>query len=605
MCGFFGIHFHQKISRSQLQSLEEHVQSILSVRGPDAWKSHKTESSLICSARLEIRGSREGDQPVFMPDSSLLVYNGEIYNFKSINENYNDLISDTKHLANFLNQKGELEQLDGMFAFAQHGNEHITLARDRFGIKPLFYVKNDKFFAYSSDPRCFFTLIDKRIDSESLAHYLAFNYIPGEKHLFEGIKKLKPGHIFEYQIKSGEIRSLQFADVYSNSFPNLDTIIEQSVSEQEKLGKTERGIYFSGGMDSTLLAAMSSKEETILFHVKFNEMNFSEFEKASEFAKYDKREIYGTEFNAHAFLHHLPELCASLPSPLADPGHYPLWWLNRWISRNHKAKYFLSGDGADELFCGYQTMGATLLHQKLSHLPHFVRHLSSTINLPLNALNETKIGLDYKVNKFTSGLELDNDQAHFYWRNVFHPSEINLIMETDYSFKDLTRPFKEALSKGREIFPNDTINSFLYADLKTWLVDNNLFKVDHASSSFGLEARVPYLSNRLAAASFAISGKDKFKFFKNKPHLRNYLKKKVPKKFLRNKSPFHPPYREWFQGELHQFAKNSLREGILSSKIFNTRYFQRLVDQIFDNERTNSFKIYNLLILEYWLRENL
>ena len=381
--------------------------------------------------------------------------------------------------------------------------------------------------------------------------------------------------------------------------------IEQSVLGQEKLGKTARGIYFSGGIDSTLLAALSSKEETSLFHVKFNEKKFSEFEKACDFAKYHKREIYGPEFNVHAFLHHLPELCASLPSPLADPGHFPLWWLNKWISKNKKAKYFLSGDGADELFCGYQTIAATLIHQKLSMLPAFVRHPLSTINFPLNALNETKIGLDYKVNKFTSGLDLDNEQVHFFWRNVFHPSEINLLMETDYSFKELTVPFQEALSKGKEIFPNDTINSFLYADFKTWLVDNNLFKIDHASSTFGLEARVPYLSNGLAAASFAISGKDKFKFFKNKPHLRNFLKKKIPKKFLRNKSPFHPPYREWFQGELHQFAKDSLNDGILSSKVFNTRNFQRLVEQIFDSERTNSFKIYNLLVLEYWLRENL
>ena len=487
MCGFFGIHFHQKISYEQLQGLEENVYSILSIRGPDAWKTHKTEHTLICSARLEIRGSKEGDQPVVLPDSSLLVYNGEVYNFKSINENYDDQVSDTKHLADFIAQKGNLEQLDGMFAFAKHGKNNITLARDRFGVKPLFYVNNDKFFAYSSDPRCFFTLIDRTIDSESLAHYLAFNYIPGEKHLFDEIKKLKPGHIIDYQINSSEIRIIQYADIYHNSFPNLDMSIQQSVLGQEKLGKTARGIYFSGGIDSTLLAALSSKEETSLFHVKFNEKKFSEFEKACDFAKYHKREIYGPEFNVHAFLHHLPELCASLPSPLADPGHFPLWWLNKWISKNKKAKYFLSGDGADELFCGYQTMAATLIHQKLSMLPAFVRHLLSTINFPLNTLNETKIGLDYKVNKFTSGLDLDNEQVHFFWRNVFHPSEINLLMETDYSFKELIVPFKEALSKGKEIFPNDTINSFLYADFKTWLVDNNLFKVDHASSTFGLE----------------------------------------------------------------------------------------------------------------------
>lgn len=605
MCGFFGIHFKSSVDPGKLKSIEESIKPIISVRGPDSWCSIIKLNSLVAAARLEIRGNDEGLQPVQLGNDPTLVYNGEIYNFNQINSKYDDNVSDTFHLAHFIETKQPIRDLDGMFAYVVHSSNQITLVRDRLGIKPLFYIETDEFFAYSSDARCFFQLMKREIDTEALALYLSFNYIPGDKHIFKGIKKVKPGHQITFSFSNFELTECQFADITDSPSDDLETSFYKSLSTQEKLGKRERGIYFSGGMDSTLLASSTSKQETSLYHIKFNENKFSEYEKAKEYAKFDHRTIKGTEFNSHSFLHELPTLCSSLPSPLADPGHFPLWFLNKWISKNVQAKYFLSGDGADELFCGYQTIAATALHKKLSIIPLFFRKNLSSFKIPLNSLNETKIGLDYKVNKFISGLELETHLAHFYWRNVFHPFEINNLLESDFNFKDLARTFTSAFEKGKKVFPSDQINALLYADIKTWLVDNNLFKVDHASSSFGLEARVPYLSNKMVASSFSYKGHEKFRFFKNKPQLREILSKKVPKKFLRNKSPFHPPYREWFQGELHQFTKDSLMNGVLAERIFEPRNFRRLLEQIFENESTNSFKIYNLLILEYWLREHL
>jgi len=605
MCGFFGIQFKSNIESERLEAIEELVKPIISIRGPDSWESVINNNSMYAAARLEIRGNKEGQQPVTLQDNSALMYNGEIYNFKQLNANYDDNVSDTKHLSDYIQNNGLLSQLDGMFAFAIHSSDKITLVRDRLGIKPLFYVSTDNFFAYSSDARCFFDLIDRKISTEALALYLAFNYIPGDEHLFQGIKKVKPGHQLIFSTKDASLIDKEYSDIFSSNEDDLEKSFNESLSSQERLGKRRRGIYFSGGMDSTLLASSTSKRETSLFHIKFNESKFSEYEKASEFAKFDNRPIQGTEFSSNTFLHELPNLCSSLPSPLADPGHFPLWYLNKWISKNTESKYFLSGDGADELFCGYQTMAATQIHQKLSLLPGFLRKNLSSFNIPLNAINETKVGIDYKINKFISGLEHETHLAHFYWRNVFHPFEINNLLESEFSFKNLAKSFTSAFDRGKKLFPNDQINALLYADIKTWLVDNNLFKVDHASSTFGLEARVPYLSNKMVTSSFALRGIDKFRFLKNKPQLRNILSKRVPKRFLRNKSPFHPPYREWFERELHQFTKESLSNGILATKVFEPRNFKRLLEQIFENERTNSFKIYNLLILEYWLREHL
>ena len=357
-------------------------------------------------------------------------------------------------------------------------------------------------------------------------------------------------------------------------------------------------------MDSTLLALYSKYLKPSLFHVHFEESVYSEHEKALEMAKKMELSLHQTTFTAKDFIHYLPEFVKGMPSPLADPGHYPLWKLNKWIKENHKAKYLLSGDGADELFCGYQTFAATWIHQKITHLPMSMRSFLAHLNLPLGSINETKIGIDYKINKFLSGANLPSDIAHFFWRNVFHPEQISLLIESEMTFTSIFEDYFTALDEGKKRFGNDNINSLLYADMKTWLVDNNLYKVDHASSSFGLEARVPYLSNDLVSTAFSIPGKDKFKVIKNKPQLRSILKDELPDECLKNKSPFQPPYQKWFQNELYQFAKDSLNEGVLYSDYFDKKQFKLSINSLFEKENCNPFKIYNLLILEYWLREH-
>lgn len=603
MCGFFGVTLKTS-SDISIDSLLSNARPILTTRGPDSWESIVFEDGALASARLEIRGAEEGKQPLQLEKDKWLAYNGEIYNFENINSRYDNYFSDTFHLADYIKNSGEISNLDGMFAFSVSDKNEVVLTRDRFGIKPLFYINTPEYFAWSSDARTLFPLIKKQMAKNVLAKFLAFNYLPGNDHIFSDIKKVPPGHKIVFNKIKNELSIEKYADITDGRCDELDKHLHQAIQLQTSLGKREHGIYFSGGMDSSLLALCSKDLKPTLFHVHFEESIYSEHEKAQEMANTLDLALQQTTFTSKDFVHHLSEFVKSMPSPLADPGHFPLWKLNKWIKDNFKEKYFLSGDGADELFCGYQTFAATWIHQKISYLPMGLRNFLTHLNIPLSNIHETKIGIDYKVNKFLSGSNLTSDIAHFFWRNVFHPEQISLLLESEFTFSSLFEDYLKALEDGKKYFADDNINALLYADMKTWLVDNNLYKVDHASSSFGLEARVPYLSNDLVSTSFSIPGKDKFRLIKNKPQLRRILENKLRAKYLKNKSPFQPPYQKWFQKELYQFAKDSLTEGVLYSKYFDQKQFRSSINRLFENENCNPFKIYNLLILEYWLREH-
>ncbi|TNF32234.1 MAG: asparagine synthase (glutamine-hydrolyzing), partial [Deltaproteobacteria bacterium] len=579
MCGFFGVIFKNSNDFS-IDSLLLNARPILETRGPDHWETVLFEDGVLASARLEIRGAEEGKQPIQIEAEKWLAYNGEIYNFESLDSTYDNLLSDTYHLADYLKNKKDIAKLDGMFAFSISSQDEVVLIRDRFGIKPLFYINTQDYFAWSSDARALFPLVKKQLSKKVMAKYMAFNYLPGNDHIFSDIKKVPPGYKVVFKKSKNELCFERYADITDGSKDQLKGQLNLAIKIQTSLGKREHGVYFSGGMDSTLLALYSKDLKPSLFHVHFEESVYSEHEKALEMAKKMELSLHQTTFTAKDFIHYLPEFVKGMPSPLADPGHYPLWKLNKWIKENHKAKYLLSGDGADELFCGYQTFAATWIHQKITHLPMSMRSFLAHLNLPLGSINETKIGIDYKINKFLSGANLPSDIAHFFWRNVFHPEQISLLIESEMTFTSLFEDYFTALDEGKKRFGNDNINSLLYADMKTWLVDNNLYKVDHASSSFGLEARVPYLSNDLVSTAFSIPGKDKFKLIKNKPQLRRILEKELPAECLKNKSPFQPPYQKWFQNELYQFAKDSLSEGVLYSDYFDQKQFKLSINSL-------------------------
>jgi len=604
ICGFYGLNDKELLKR---------MSHIMTYRGPDDNGFFIDNNIGIANQRLSIIDLKTGHQPIHNEDESIwITFNGEIYNFKELravlekkgHRFYSN--SDTEVIVHAYEEYGNscVNHFNGMFAFAiwDSNKKQLFLARDRLGIKPLYYIFFDEKFLFASEIKSLlqYEVTSREINYNSLNNFFTFRYVPGEKTILKGINRLLPGHILIYknkQIKISKYWDLDFCptnekiDYYVN---NLRSLIKDSVKKR-LIADVPLGIFLSGGIDSTAILSYAnefSDKQVKTFNLSFcdwpdNELKHAKL--ASNFFNTDNDEIIVKP----DIIKKLPEVIWHMDEPVADPTAILNYVLAEKASKS--VKVILTGEGADEIFAGYEQykiMNLAKTYNKI--VPKFVQ---KSLIQGLKILPKETFFM--KLSNYLSSIN-NTPKSYVELLSIFDKSEKEFL----YS-EDLTRKIGSLDSDLKSVscyFKNsyDMLNKMLLSDIKTWLPNNMLIKLDMMSMAHSIEARVPFLDHRIVEFSSKIPTKLKLKGLNEKFVLKKSMTKKIPKEILiRKKQRFFVPLDFWFKNNLSYITDNLCLESEFLRKNFNKKFILKLLDYQKNSSHKTILKHNQLLRLYY------
>ncbi|MBR6394718.1 MAG: asparagine synthase (glutamine-hydrolyzing) [Ruminococcus sp.] len=614
MCGIVG--FTNKINDSDavLGKMMDRIRH----RGPDAEGKYIDEDIALGHRRLSIIDiSSQGDQPIFNEDGSLvIVFNGEIYNYKEIREK---LVSaghtfktntDTEVLIHGYEEYGEklLDKLRGMFSFViwDKNKKELFGARDFFGIKPMYYALMGKTFMFGSEIKSFLPHPEfkKELNTAALENYLTFQYSPASETFFKNVYKLPPAHYFKF--KDGKMSITRYWDVHfeADEGPSLKEWVNKisdtfhNSVEAHKIADVEVGSFLSSGVDSSYVAAVADVDKT--FTVGFGtDEKYNEIGWAKNFSKAIGKENTSKVISPEDYWNSLSMIQYHMDEPLADPSAVALYFVCNIASE--KLKVVLSGEGADEIFGGYNVYSDPdgTLYDKL---PRLVRRGIGNIAAKLPA----KRGVNFFVRKGRDVEERFIGNAY-----MFTPEQRRELLKITTSAPEpteLTRPFYKNV-KGK-----DDVTKMQYLDLHMWMAGDILLKADKMSMANSLELRVPFLDKEIMAMAEKIptkyrvthdKGTDETKYI-TKYAMRLAAKKDTPKQTAKTaakkKLGFPVPIRVWLKEDKYYNIVRSSFESESAKMFFNTAPLIRLLDDHRDGKADNSRKIWTVFIFLVWYK---
>jgi len=576
-------------------------------RGPDSSGEFADGTAALAARRLSIIDLETGDQPIANEDGTLhVIQNGEIYNYRELRRELERAghrfrtHGDTEVLLHLYEQHGTrfAERLRGMFAVAiwDAPRRRLVLARDRFGIKPLYYRESSGELAFASELRA---LPRGEIDLDALEAFLAFNSIPGPLTIFRETRKLPPGHILVWddarvhverfaRPAPGEVRHDDEAELLEELRSRLrDSVRAHLVSD------VPVGVMLSGGVDSALLAALAAEESPEplrTFSIGFEERSFDELADARRVA-----ERYGTRHRElvlrpdAALL--LPALAAAFDEPFGDSSALPTYLVSRLAAED--VKVALSGEGGDELFGGYYTYAADLLAERVGGFARVARPLVE--RLPTSA---AKASFDYRAKRFVRAAHLAPLERHHAWKEIFSADVRAGLTRRTSSFDpvDLLR------ARYAETAGADELGRLQDVDLGVYLVDDLLVKTDRASMAHSLEARVPYLDTVVTNFALALPPRHKVRGLAKKVLLRKAAAPLLPREIVQGKKRgFSIPAAAWLRGELEPFARATLAPQTLERQgFFRAEPVHRLLDAHVAGREDLSRQLWGLLAFTLW-----
>ena len=604
MCGFSGFIDNIPNKKNVLESMMDEIIH----RGPDESGEYIDENAALGFRRLSIIGVSNGLQPLYNEDGSLaLVFNGEIYNYQELRE---DLIkkghifkteTDSEVLIHLYEDcKTEMvKKLRGMFAFVIWDKNEKTLfaARDHFGIKPFYYTQVEKdgqkslIFGSEIKSLLMHPNFKKEVNKHALKPYLTFQYSVLDETFFKGVFKLKPGHFMVY--KDGKIKIEQYWDVEFNQ-ENIDlqesiNRIKDAVSESVEVhshSEVPLGSFLSGGVDSSYIAKCLMPQKT--FSVGFEQENFDE----SDLAK-DLSDILGIEnvrkmITADECFDMLPTIQYHMDEPQSNPSSVPLYFLAQ-LAREH-VTVVLSGEGADEIFGGYEWYDDDEKLKKYKKLPSFIRKPVAKVaeKMPYFKGRTTLIRGGSSVEDYFIG------QAQ-----IFEEREAVDILQSPYtkspSIKEITRPVYNNVKN------EDDVTKKQYLDLKLWLAGDILLKADKMSMAHSIELRVPFLDKEVMKVGESIPTKYKVNDENTKVALRYAAKEVLPEEWAkRQKKGFPVPIRFWFKEQKYYDMVKEAFTSDYASEFFDTAKIVKLLDDHFNERCNNARKIYTIYVFLVW-----
>jgi asparagine synthase (glutamine-hydrolysing) len=627
MCGICGVATRLQAPPTEM-SLRRMCDSIIH-RGPDDEGLVLRDGVGLGVRRLSIIDLQSGHQPIANEDETIwIVFNGEIYNYPELRSELGRLghryrtQTDTEVVVHAYEQWGDacVERLNGMFGFAiwDSRERRMLLGRDRLGIKPLYYRIEERRLVFGSELKAVLQAPDipREIDPVALRDYLALEYVPSPKTIFRGINKLPPGSILSWHQSDGRHAIHQYWDVdlapgeaeakprpLEQEADELRQVLHEVV-RKELISDVPVGVFLSGGIDSSTVAAMMAEitpGNVNSFSIGFADPSFDESNHARRVAQHlgtNHRELM---LDPQTLLELVPTITSALDEPLADASIVPTYLLCRF-AREH-VKVALGGDGGDELFAGYPTLQAHRLLSAYSLLPGFMRRgvLPALVNrLPTSMDN---ISTDFQLKRFVNGATLGLPERHLTWLGAFSGEALGAL---------LTPSLKAAIAEAgdgnlgaehlRDGKLRDPLNQVLYLDMKMFLENDILVKLDRASMLASLEARVPLLNVELVEHFARLPLALKLRGLQSKFLLKRAMAGRLPADILhRKKKGFGIPVAKWFLGPLKDVLLDAVnpdkiqREGMLDHTVV-----RQLLDDHFSRRRDNRKQLWTLFVLERW-----
>ena len=601
MCGFVGFCSKNVKDKNVIKEMNNQIIH----RGPDSDGYFFDKDVNFGFRRLSIIDLHEGSQPILNESGdTAIIFNGEIYNYQELRE---DLVAkgykfkthtDTEVILHGYEEYGEegiLAKLRGMFAFTiwDSKKEKLFGARDHFGIKPYYYALLDGDLLFGSEVKSFlkYPKFKKEVNEKALKHYLVFQYNPLEETFFKGVKKLRPGHYYVYENGKMEIKTyynltLDYKDMtFDEAVGKIEKEVEESV-KYHKISDVEVGSFLSGGVDSSYVVATALPDKT--FSVGFDNKGYNETMYAKELSDSLGIKNFAKLITPDEFFEGINKVQYYSDEPHANLSSVPLYFLSKLASE--QVKVVLSGEGADELFAGYNEYADALPQRIYRKLPFSLRH---------------KLYLKYKDRKHFRGQTIILKYGQKVEDRYIGPAEImtdelaNSLVTSKYknaeTSRDLTKKYYD------EVKNMDDVSKRLYLDMKMWIVEDILLKADKMTMANSIELRVPLLDKKMWELARTIPVKHKVHNEITKYAFRRAAKNKLPEDWAkRRKLGFVVPFVLWIKEEKYYKIVKEVFNKDFVSEFFDKDKINKLLDDHFNGITNNGRKVYTIYTFLKW-----
>ena len=601
MCGFVGFCSKNVKDKNVIKEMNNQIIH----RGPDSDGYYFDKDVNFGFRRLSIIDLHEGSQPILNESGdTAIIFNGEIYNYQELRE---DLVAkgykfkthtDTEvilHGYEAYGEEGILAKLRGMFAFTiwDSKKEKLFGARDHFGIKPYYYALLDGDLLFGSEVKSFlkYPKFKKEVNEKALKHYLVFQYNPLEETFFKGVKKLRPGHYYVYENGKMEIKTyynltLDYKDMtFDEAVGKIEKEVEESV-KYHKISDVEVGSFLSGGVDSSYVVATALPDKT--FSVGFDNKGFNETMYAKELSDSLGIKNFAKLITPDEFFEGINKVQYYSDEPHANLSSVPLYFLSKLASE--QVKVVLSGEGADELFAGYNEYADALPQRMYRKLPFSLRH---------------KLYLKYKDRKHFRGQTIILKYGQKVEDRYIGPAEImsdelaNSLVTSKYknaeTSRDLTKKYYD------EVKNMDDVSKRLYLDMKMWIVEDILLKADKMTMANSIELRAPLLDKKMWELARTIPVRHKVHNEITKYAFRRAAKNKLPEDWAkRRKLGFVVPFVLWIKEEKYYKIVKEVFNKDFVSEFFDKDKINKLLDDHFNGITNNGRKVYTIYTFLKW-----
>lgn len=622
MCGIVGIYNYKTnapISPTLLQDMCE----TLVHRGPDDAGYFTDQALGLAMRRLSVIDVKGGQQPQTNETNTChIVFNGEIYNYPELRtycHTHGHTLktqSDTETILHLYEDKGDdcVQSLNGMFAFALYDapKRRLLIARDRLGIKPLYYAETANGLLFGSEIKALVTHPDipSDLDPIALDYYLTYKYTPSERTIYRAIRKLPPGHTLT--IENGR---LKISPYWKLSFEKQPQRSEAEIAEEllqrlktsvqmQMLSDVPLGALLSGGIDSSLIVGLMnqlSDQPIKTFSIGFEEQSYNELDAARQVAQHYQTEHH-EEIVRPQIQHLFDQIQDQLDEPFGDSSIIPTYLVSQ-LARKH-VTVALSGTGADELFAGYERYWAIPLTKAYRHIP---KPLRQTLSWSLGKLNtgHTKKSLILRAQKFTKAAEATALARHQRVIELFSEEQRSALYQADWIAQqtyDSTDPFMQAYAASNATHELDRL---LDVDTKTLLSEDYLVKDDRASMATSLELRVPFLDHTFVEFAASLPSHLKLRRLTTKYILKKAAKDILPQNILqRPKQGFEIPIAHWLATDLKDRMYDLLQSPQAQiNTLFNAQNIEHYITEHTSGRQNHSRQLWSLMSLEMWLRK--
>ncbi len=625
MCGITGIYAFNMVGRVSMINIANATDA-LSSRGPDFQNIYNDQQVALGHRRLSIIDtSPDGHQPMW--DSSgryCIIFNGEIYNYKELKEQHlNDDLklqsaTDTEILLYLYIKKGKacLNDLNGFFAFAIYdmSEKSVFIARDRMGIKPLYYLHDENRVLFASEMKSMMAYgLEKEIDYPALYTYLQLNYIPAPRTIFKDVKKLMPGQYME--VSSEGVNIVTYYDLpskkaavpqdYESQKSQFKTLMANAV-EKRLVADVPLGSFLSGGIDSSVVATLAAQRKPDLhtFSIGYADEKF--FDETS-YAKEVARKI-GTDHTVFSLTNndlykHVDDILNYIDEPFADSSAIAVYILSK-ETRKH-ATVALSGDGADELFAGYNKHAALYTMRHGGAKASMVKAFGPLWSMLPKSRNGSVTNIFRQLDRFSKGAKLNTKERYWQLAGFVNEKDASHLLNSESRSKLVQSDYNDLKRELLKHIPADaSINDYLLTDTLMVLPDDMLTKVDRMSMANSLEVRVPFLDHEVVEFAFGLGESDKINSKIRKRIVQDSFRDLLPESlYNRPKKGFEVPLLKWFRAEMRSKIEYDLLSDELIEKqgIFDINEVRKLKKQLFSsNPGDVHARIWGLIVFQSW-----